>query len=131
MPLWVSTYFAAYTAFCLWSHIDDFRNKRDLWWFAIAEAASNVFLILAALSFWVPSVRVVPAPVFFGLFVVGCAIFLGQAAVVCHKHIADPELSFQGKLFVGISGSVFGLITSVPLLFWGFKSTVVGIYAGT
>lgn len=131
MPLWASAYFAGYLTFCLWSHFDDFKNQRDPLWFAIAEAASNFFLIITALSFWLPSFHAIPAFILFAFFVVGCSITLGQAAVVCRRHVSDPELSLAGKLFVGISGSMLGLAISAPLLFWGFNATVLTSYAYT
>jgi hypothetical protein len=131
MPLWASAYFAAYLTFCLWSHVDDFKSKRDPLWFVIAEMASSVFLLVAALPFWLPSFRAISAPILFGFFVTGCAVTLGQAAVVCRRHVSDPELSLQGKLFVGISGSALGVGISAPLLFWGFKASVLSSYAST
>lgn len=131
MSLWVSTYFAAYLTFCLWSHFDDIRNKRDPLWYAIAEVASNICLVVAALSFWLPAVRTISASLLLGLFVAGCAVFLGQAAVSCRRHISGPDLSLPGKFFVAISGSALGIVISAPLLFWGFTSTVLRSYAGT
>ena len=126
MPLWVSTYFGAYLTFCLWSHVDDFKNKRYPWWFSIIEAAGTACLLIAALSFWLPLLITVPESMLLGLFVVGCVVSLGQATVACRRQVSDPELSSRGKLFVGISGSAIGIIITAPLLLWGFKSTVLG-----
>lgn len=129
MPYWVSAYFAAYLTFCLWANFDGIKNKTNPLWLEITDAASSACLIIAALSYWHP--LHMPSAFVLGLFVVGSSVSLLQAVVSCRRHIADPELSFQGKLFIGISGSILGLSMSAPLLYWGFKSTVLASYADT
>lgn len=130
MPLWVSSYFAAYTTFCIWSYASDLRDGRDSLWSSVAGAAGDVCLLVAAASFWLPALLTIPASMLFGAFIVGCVTFLGQGFAACRRHTADPDLSLQGKLFVGMSGSVFGAIVNGPLLVWGFESTVLGSHAG-
>jgi len=131
MPLSTSAYFSAFIAYCLWSHANDFKHKKDPLWFAVAEAISSVFLVITALSYWLSSLHALSTSILLVMFCSGCAITLGQMVVVCRRNIADPELSSQGKWFVALSGSILGIIIHAPLLLWGFKSAVLGSYVGT
>ena len=129
MPYWVSAYSAAYLTFCLWANFDGIKNKTNPLWFEVTDAVSSICLIVAALSYWHPFH--LPPVFILGLFIVGVLIFVWHAVVISRKHIADAELSFQGKLFVVVSGSILGLIMSAPLLYWGFRATVFSSYADT
>jgi hypothetical protein len=129
VPYWVSAYFAVYLTFGLWANFDGIKNKTNPLWVEITDAASSVCLIIAALSYWHPFH--LPSAFILGLFVVGVLIFVWHAVVTGRKHVDDAELSFQGKLFVGISGSILGLLMSAPLLYWGFNAAVLASYADT
>ncbi|WP_157040189.1 hypothetical protein [Polaromonas naphthalenivorans] len=131
MPIAVSAYFAIYITFCLWAHYDDFTNRNSASWFAIVEMASNVFLLLAALSFWLPSLRAIPSSLLFALFAFGCMVFFVQGIVVGRKHAKDQGLSSAGKVFTVFSGAVLGVLVTGPLLYWGWQSTVRIIHAET
>jgi hypothetical protein len=129
VPLWVSAYFAIYLTFCIWANVDGIKNKTNPLWFEIVDAASSTCLVFAALSYWHPFQ--IPTVFFLGLFVVGVFVFVKHAVVSCRKHLTDSELSFHGKLFIGISGSLLALIVSAPILYWGFNATVLANYADT
>lgn len=131
MTWWASAYFACYLTFGLWSLMDDFRTKGEPLWHIMAEVASDLCLVGAALSYWAPSVRGVLEPMLLGIFIVGLAVFLGLVAHAFRKHAPDPELSFHGKVFVAVSGSALTAAVSAPMLFWGFQAAVLGSYAGT
>jgi hypothetical protein len=113
----------------LWANFDGIKNKTNPLWFEVTDAVSSVCLIIAALSYWLPFH--LPPPLIFSLFVVGVLIFVWHAVVTGRKHVDDAELSFQGKLFVVISGNILGLLMSAPILYWGFNATVLSSYADT
>ena len=123
MPLSTSIYFSAFIAYCVWSHVDDFKKRKEPLWYAIAEAVSSTFLIVSALSYWLPSVPI-SSTLLLVMFSFGCAVTFGQMLISCRNSITDPELPPQGKWFIALSGSILGIIIHAPLLFWGFKSTV-------
>lgn len=127
MPFWVSAYLAIYLTFCLWANVEGIKNNTNSLWFEITDAASSVCLVFAALSYWHPFD--LPSVFFGGLFIVGVFIFAWQAIVSCRKHIDNSELSLHGKLFVGVSGSVLGLIMNAPILYWGFNATFLASHA--
>ena len=131
MPVFVSAYFAAYVAFCLWAHHEDFTKQSSISWFGFAEMASNCLLVLAALSFWLPAIRIIPATVLLGFFSVGCLLFLSQGFLVARKAVNDPTISSTGKAFTALAGTAFAFLVSSPLLYWGWQATIQLIHAET
>ncbi len=132
MPAWVSAYFAVYITFTFWSLTDDIKNKKGAWWSITAEIVSDLCLLLAAFSFWLSSFRAVVEQALLAFFALGFVLFVIHASLVFRRQvIADTELSLQGKLFVGFSGTALVLLFSGPLLWWGFSASVRGSYAGT
>ena len=132
MSWWVSGYFAAYATFTLWSLSQDFKTRTDPLWFLAAEAGSDVLLVVTALAYWLPSLHAALSPFLFSFFAVGASVLIGQIVVAFRRQVLfDKELPLQGKLFVGVSGTVLGVIVSAPLLFWGFNSAILGTHVGT
>ena len=129
MPYWVSAYLAIYLVYCLWANLDGIKNKTNPLWFEVTDVISSLCLIFSALSYW--HMFHLPTVYFLSLFIVGVLITVWHLVVSCKKHIDDAELSFQGKLFVGFSGSILGLTINAPLLYWGFNATVLASYANT
>jgi hypothetical protein len=125
MPWWAAAYFALYVAFAIWVVADDVKDKRASG-FIVAQVLSDMALILAALSFWFTGAPVVPQPALFGLFLFGLSIFLAQAVTEVRRLFPDPDLSPRGNLFVATSGMGLALLLTLPLLYWGFKSAVMG-----
>ena len=118
-----------YIAFCLWAHSEDLRVPRSLPAVALAELCGEIALLIAALSFWFPSLRDLPMSLLLALYVGGCASFVSHAVLSGRKNISDPTLSFQGKLFVFVSGAALGIVITAPLLYWGWQSVLRSTYA--
>ena len=132
MPVWVLAYFTVYVAFAIWSITHDIKNNKEPFFFSAAEIGGDICLLTAAISFWSGSVRDSLASVGMLVYAVGFALFLAHAGRSFRCQVViDRELSWQGKLFVGFIGSVLILAFHAPVIFWGFKSTVLGDYAGT
>ena len=131
MPIPVSAYFSLYITFCLWAHYDDFTSNNSASWFVLAEMASNVFLLIAALSFWLPSLRAIPLPLLLTLFALGSIVFIVQGIATGHKHAKEQGVSRAAKVLTVFSGAALGILITAPLLYWGWQSTVRVIYAET
>ena len=131
MPTLVATYFAVYIAFCLWAYYEDATLGQFPSWFGFAEVAGNVSLLLAGLSFWLPSVRGIAPAALLLLFVAGCALFVVQGFLTGRRHIQDATLSGAGKKFVALSGGALGAFLNAPLLYWGWQATVGLVHAET
>jgi len=101
-------------------------------WYSAAELGSDILLFLAALSFWFTPIRVGLGQFILPAFALGFALFVTQAARSFWRQVAtDPELSFRGKLFVGVSGSSLIIAFSTPLIYWGFNVAVLDSHIGT
>lgn len=132
MPTWVTAYLALYVMYSLWAVIDDIKNMNEPFWYSAAEIASDTLLLIAALAFWFSPIRVSLGQFILPTFALGCALFIAQAARSFWRQVViDRDLSFQGKLFVGVSGSSLIIAFSTPLLYWGFNVAVLNSHAGT
>lgn len=131
MPTGVSAYLAFYVAFCTWAHHDDFRSKGSFNFFGITEIAGNICLLIAACSYWLPSLRVLGSSFLSVLFLVGLAIFLAQGVVVGRKQIRGEPHSMLGKFLVLIPGLLLSAVVFGPALYWAWQATVGGAYAET
>ena len=132
MPAWITLYFFAYAGFTAWSVADDIRSKTEPLWFSISEVFGDACLVAVALAFWFAPVQRALSGASLVVFASGLALLLGQAGRAFHRQvISDTELSLNGKLFVGVIGSSLVVAISAPLVFWGFKSAVLGANNGT
>lgn len=131
MTWWAAAYFALYVTFSAWSLLNDARSGSEPPWAMASEAASDVFLLGPALSFWVPAIREALAPVALPSYAIGAAIFLGLGFRSYRKHLAEDDLSFRGKVFVASSSLLLIAAVSGPVLLWGFMSSVLAVASGT
>ena len=95
------------------------------------ELAGHVALVVAAVAYWAPSLRVLPNFVLFSLYFVGCVTFIAHGVLSGIRNVKDTQLACQGKVFVGASGVVLGILASAPLLYWGWQAAVFSVYADT
>jgi len=129
LPTLVAAYLAMYIAFCWWAHSEDLQAPRSISPAVLAELCGEIALLIAALSYWFPSLRELPMAVLLALYVGGCVSFAFHAVLSGRKSISDPPLSFQGKLFVIASGAALGIAITAPLLYWGWQSVLRSTYA--
>ncbi|MCU0756399.1 MAG: hypothetical protein MUE46_14955 [Xanthomonadales bacterium] len=127
MLSWVIMYLFVYLLFSIWPVADDIRNESEPLWSSIAELFSDACLILSALCYWLPSIN----HILFGYsetaYMTGLGILIGQTGRALWRNVRqDDELSFIEKLTVGTSATLLIVITTAPLLFWGFMATVLG-----
>jgi hypothetical protein len=126
MSSWISLYLAGYVTFTLWSLSDDAKNKNLKPLLVATEIAGDVYLVLAGLTFWLPQLKLNLEPFLVPLFGAGVIALAVQMALALRRNVlADQELSFQGKLFVGVSGSFLSIAASAPLLYWGFNAALL------
>lgn len=126
MPWWASLYLAGYVAFTLWSVIDDIKTKDNTAWFVAAEVFGDICLLVAGLAFWRPEIQTMFGSLLIPAFAAGLAVLLVQVVSTVRRSVlADPELSFSGKLFVGVAGSMLVAGVSAPLIYWGFNAAVL------
>ena len=118
-----------YIAFCVWAHSEELRSPHSISVVAIAELCGEIALLIAALSYWFPSLRELPVALLLALYVGGCASFVTHAVLSGRKNISDPALSSRGKLFVILSGATLGIVITAPLLYWGWQSVLRSTYA--
>jgi len=131
MPWWISAYFALYVAFSLWSLVDGLVKREKTISGAALETLFDGLLIVAGLAYWLPSVRGLGEEwlgYVFSLAVAGALLSAYRAVL---EQVFDHELSFKGRLFVACSGSLLAVSFSGPLVYWGFKASVLNSYAGT
>ena len=129
LPTLVAAYLAMYIAFCVWAHSEELRSPHSISVVAIAELCGEIALLIAALSYWFPSLRELPVALLLALYVGGCASFVTHAVLSGRKNISDPALSSKGKLFVILSGATLGIVITAPLLYWGWQSVLRSTYA--
>jgi hypothetical protein len=131
MPWWASLYLAGYVAFTAWSIASDIRTKENSRWFVAAQILGDLCLVIAALAFWDPELRALLRPLLIPLFSAGLAVLIVQMATAVRRYVvADPELSFHGKLVVGAAGTSLMAVISAPLVYWGFSAAVLDRIGG-
>lgn len=130
MPLHVSLYFAFYIVFSFWSLADDVKKRKSTAWSLALETVSDVLLVIPALVYWLGPDTVGAEPLR-AIYSVACCGLAFQMLQSIRKHALDQELSVQGRIFVGVSGTLLSLCFGGPLLYWGFKASVLHGYAGS
>ncbi len=130
MPWWVYTYFLGFGVFTgVWMKSE--LKDREEHGYLLAELASDACMVLAALAYWLPSVRFAIAPAAGYIFVAGLAWVAVAAVREWHRYSPDLELSgSQNILAVSAGLLLYGLISG-PMLYWGFMYSVLGNVAGT
>ena len=126
MPWWASLYLACYVAFCGWAVSDDIKSHDNPRWFVAAEIIGDACLLLAGLSFWFAGLHAALHPFLIPVLAAGLAVLIGQTIVIVRRNVlGDPELSFEGKVFVGLSGTLLLVGLSGLLIYWGFNAAVL------
>jgi hypothetical protein len=118
-----------YIVFCVWTHHDDIRKTGVFSTQAALEVAGDVALLVAACTYWLPALRSIPAALLSALYLCGCVGSLAPAVSAARRHIKDPELPCQGKVFVAVTGSALGAAITAPLLYWGWLAAIRFEYA--
>ena len=129
LPTLVAAYLAMYIAFCVWAHSEELRSPRSMSLVAVARLCGQMALLIAALSYWFPSLRELPVALLLALYVGGCASLVAHAVLSGRKNVSDPTLACRGKLFVVLSGATLAIVITAPLLYWGWQSVLRSTYA--
>lgn len=125
MPWWVALYFSLYITFCLWCLANDLRDESEPKSGVGLEAVADICMVIAALSFWIPSLHRIPLPILISLVTVGVVLYLWQMVLALRKHVLqDPDLPRGEKIFVGLFGAGVSVLVTAPAMFWAVSSVL-------
>lgn len=125
MPWWAVLYFSLYITFCLWFMVNDLRDKSEPRSGIGLEAVADVCIVIAALSFWIPSLHRLPLPVLIAFVIVGGVLYLWQMVRALRKHVLqDPDFARGERVFVGLFGAGMSILVTAPSMFWAVSSVL-------
>ena len=130
MPWWLVLYLLGYGGFTVAWVRDDLRESKRLGFLA-AELASDACMVIAALGYWLQSVRSFIGNFAIPVFAAGLAWLLLAAVREFRQHFPDPELPPHLNVAAGLSGILLLCLVCGPLVYWGFSYAVLGNRVGT
>ena len=129
MPWWLLIYLAGYGVFTYkWSrdHLRENGSKLSL----SAELASDACMVIAALAYWLPSVRLLLGNAATLIFVAGLAwLFVAAIRDLRESWPSSEPLWLQ----IGTTIFVLSFLGAIcgPLVYWGYSYAVLGKTGGT
>ena len=130
MPWWLILYLSGYAVFTVHWVRDDIRGLTPMGLIA-ASLASEACMVMSALGFWLPQVRLPVENFAILIFVAGFAWLLLACIRDIRAYPFDPSLSFRVNIIARALGLVFYSLASGPLIYWGYMFAVLGRRSGT
>jgi hypothetical protein len=130
MTWWLIMYLVGYGIFTALWVVDDLREHKPAW-SILAELASDICMVVAALGFWLTPLRNILGNLALPIFVAGLAWFFVAGSKEFREHFPDEKLPVHHNIAAVLFGMLFLALISGPLLYWGFMYAVLGSYSST
>ncbi|MDR2127598.1 MAG: hypothetical protein LBP52_00805 [Burkholderiaceae bacterium] len=119
VPFAVAAYFVLYFCYCLWARIEDDWRKRRFVLAAVRGFALDLALAVPAMISWWGEPPISPRPLWWLLYIVGCASVATASVRGLRMHFPDTSLGKAENIGLAIAGFVLVVLATGPAIFWG------------